>query len=126
MLDAKTVLINESQQRMPRLFWRTLPAVHVLDGAGGLRPVLLGLGKTALAVITNVGTVQEVVTMHDFIDVMAMSNSRTTLTLQVSALLTYSFETEVRCGLACRARASLPGRVLVQKQHSRSDPWCGA
>ena len=43
--------------------------------------------------------VQESTAVHDFIDFIAVDQTRSHLTLQVSALLTYNFETEVRARL---------------------------
>ena len=57
MVEAKLVAINDAQ-RLPRIFWRKLPAVQILEGADGVRPVMLGLGKSTLTVIANPGTYQ--------------------------------------------------------------------
>jgi hypothetical protein len=57
LLDIKLQAINDAQ-RLPRVFWRRLPAVHKLEGGEGVRPVLLGLGKTSLSVLAHPGTYQ--------------------------------------------------------------------
>ena len=49
--------INEAQ-KLQRLLWRKLPAVQVPDGAEALTPVMLGLGKTTLAVVSHPNTYQ--------------------------------------------------------------------
>ena len=56
-IEAQLMAINEAQ-KLQRLFWRKLPAVLVPDGAEAVTPVMLGLGKTTLAVVSHPNTYQ--------------------------------------------------------------------